>query len=155
VGHQRAVEELTGVRPPPYQDGRGFAVRRKWSNLFEGADAFLASMLGFALQAPGYTLVDVNDWLNGQIFSGQQLVPQGNAMEAASLGGAFEVPVFVFQGAEDFTTPTSLAREWVDSIQTPQKAFVPIEGGHFAAFMKPDAFLQELVALVRPLATGR
>jgi hypothetical protein len=35
----------------------------------------------------------------------------------------------VFQGPEDFTTPTSLARSFVDAIRAPRKAFVPIEGG--------------------------
>jgi pimeloyl-ACP methyl ester carboxylesterase len=62
------------------------------------------------------------------------------------------IPVFVFQGAEDFTTPTSLAREFVSSIRAPRKEFVAIDGaGHFAVFMKPDVFLKELVARVRPL----
>ena len=80
----------------------GFAVRRKWSNLFEGADAFIASMLGLALAAPGYTLKDVNDWIDGQGLSAEQLVPQTNALDANALGGDFAVPVFVIQGAEDF-----------------------------------------------------
>jgi len=53
-GNSRALQELNEVGPPPYKDGKDFAVQRKWSNLFEGADAFLASTLGFALAAPGY-----------------------------------------------------------------------------------------------------
>jgi pimeloyl-ACP methyl ester carboxylesterase len=62
----------------------------------------------------------------------------------------------VIQGAEDFTTPTSLARGFVDSIRAPRKSFVAIEGsGHFSVFMKSDVFLKELVAHVRPLATAR
>jgi pimeloyl-ACP methyl ester carboxylesterase len=61
----------------------------------------------------------------------------------------------VIQGAEDFTTPTSLARSFVDSIRAPAKVFVPIEGGgHFAVFMKSSAFLDQLVSRVRPLAAG-
>jgi pimeloyl-ACP methyl ester carboxylesterase len=79
-----------------------------------------------------------------------------NALDSAALGGEFAVPVFVFQGAEDFTTPTSLARSFVSSIHAPRKAFVTIEGGgHFAVFMKSDAFLNELVARVLPVATRR
>jgi len=30
------------------------------------ADAFISSMVGFALAAPGYTLRDVNDWFEGR-----------------------------------------------------------------------------------------
>jgi hypothetical protein len=48
---QFAIRELREVGPPPYPDGRGYGVQRKWSNLFEGADAFIFSMVGFALAA--------------------------------------------------------------------------------------------------------
>jgi pimeloyl-ACP methyl ester carboxylesterase len=148
---ERALRELREVGPPPYPDGRGYGVQRRWSNFFEGADAFIASMVGFALGAPGYSLRDYNDWFDGQIVSSQRLVPQTSALEARTLAGDFAVPVFVIQGAEDFTTPTSLARSFVDSIRAPAKAFVTIEGGHFAVFMKPTAFLDQLVPRVLPL----
>jgi pimeloyl-ACP methyl ester carboxylesterase len=149
------MRELKEVGHPPYADGRGYAVQRKWSNLFEGSDAFIASMLGFALGAPGYSLRDVNDWINGQGVSGQHLIPQTNALDPERLGGEFAVPVFVIQGDEDFTTPTSLARRFVSSIHAPRKAFIPIEGGgHFAVFMRSREFLNALVARVLPLVKG-
>jgi pimeloyl-ACP methyl ester carboxylesterase len=156
IGDARAIRELGDIGSPPYPTGRGYAVQRRWSNQFEGADFFISSMLGFALAAPGYTLRDVNDWFDGQKLSAERLWPEISALEAKTLGGEFAVPVFVIQGAEDFTTPTSLARTFVDSIRAPRKAFVPIEGGgHFAVFMKPDAFLKELVDRVLPLANDR
>jgi pimeloyl-ACP methyl ester carboxylesterase len=147
----RAIRELREVGPPPYADGRGYGVQRKWSNLFEGADSFIYSMLGLAMSAPGYTLRDVSDWFDGQGVSAERLVPETSALDAKALGGDFAVPVFVIQGAEDFTTPTSLANAFVNSIRAPVKAFVPIEGGHFAVFMKPGAFLDQLVSRVLPL----
>jgi pimeloyl-ACP methyl ester carboxylesterase len=152
LGDPRAIRELKEVGPPPYANGRGYAVQRKWSNLFEGADSFIASMFGLALAAPGYSLGDINDWAEGQNLSGQRLIPQTNALEPKELGGEFALPVFVIQGAEDFTTPTSLARSYLRSIRAPRKAFVVIEGGgHFAVFMKTGVFLNELVARVLPL----
>jgi pimeloyl-ACP methyl ester carboxylesterase len=57
--------------------------------------------------------------------------------------------LFVIQGSEDFTTPTSLAKEFVDSVEAPDKAFVRITGGHFAVFMNSSEFLKELSALLR------
>ena len=128
-------------------------MQRKWANLFEGADSFIASMLGFALGAPGYSMRDINDWFEGQMVSADRLVPQTSSMPAERLGGEFALPVFVIQGAEDFTTPTSLAQDYLTSIRAPRKAFVAIQGGHFAVFMKPDAFLNELVTRVLPLTT--
>jgi pimeloyl-ACP methyl ester carboxylesterase len=151
-GNSRALQELNEVGPPPYNDGKGFAVQRKWANLFEGADVFLASTLGFALTAPGYSLGDINDWFDGQGVSAEHLVPQTSVLDPKLLGGEFAVPVFVIQGAEDFTTPTSLAKAYVNSLQAPRKAFVTIDGaGHFAVFTKQDAFLKELRARVLPL----
>jgi len=122
LGDARALRELREVGPPPYPRGQGYGVQRRWSNFFEGADSFIASMFGFALHAPGYSVRDVNDWLAGQMLSAEQLVPATSALTAADLGGTFALPVFVIQGAEDFTTPTSLARSFVDSIRAPAKA---------------------------------
>jgi pimeloyl-ACP methyl ester carboxylesterase len=152
VGEQRAIRELRDVGPPPYSDGRGYGVQRKWANLFEGADFFVSSMLGLALSAPGYTVRDINDWIDGQGVSAARLVPETKALDAKALGGDFALPVFVIQGAEDFTTPTSLAHTFVSSIRAPAKAFVALEGaGHFGVFMKSGAFLDQLVSRVLPL----
>ena len=57
------------------------------------------------------------------------------------VGGQLAVPVFVIQGAEDYTAPTSLAKTYVDSLRAPRKAFVTIEGaGHFAVFTSRMTF---------------
>jgi pimeloyl-ACP methyl ester carboxylesterase len=156
LGEQGAIRELREVGPPPYPDGRGYAAQRKWSNFFEGADVFLAATFGLALSAPSYTLRDVNDWLDGQNLSAVRLVPQTSKLAPRALAGDFALPVLVIQGADDFTTPTALARSFVDSIRAPRKTFVAIEGGgHFAVFMRSSAFLRELVSRVRPLAAHR
>jgi len=60
--------------------------------------------------------------------------------------------MFVFEGEEDFTTPTALARQYVEAMKAPRKELVLIHGGHFAMFMHRDEFLQQLVERVRLLA---
>src|SRR5690606_37249211 len=134
--------ELEDIGPPPYADGRGFGVQRRWSNFFEGGDRFIASMLGLAFGAPGYSIGDINDWIEGQQLSAEKLIPQTFAIAADDLRGEFALPVLVIQGAEDFTTPTSLARSFVSSIRAQQNAFVPIDGcGHFAVYVESAALL--------------
>jgi pimeloyl-ACP methyl ester carboxylesterase len=153
VGNQRAVDELTRAGPPPYSSGEGYSVQRKWSNEFEGADRFLAETLGLALVAPGYSVQDINDSTAGQVLSAGRLVPQTRSRGPKDLGLKFSIPIFFIQGAEDFTTPTALARDYLKAIQAPRKDFVPIPGGgHFAVFIHSDQFLEELVKRVRPLA---
>lgn len=152
LGDGRAVRELTEIGAPPYKDGHGYQVQRRWSNLFEGADFFIQSTVGFGLTAPGYSLADVNDWFDGQGLSADRLVPEERTLAPTALTGRFSVPVFVIQGAEDFTTPTSVAKSFVENLEAPHKKFVAIKGGHFAVFMNAPDFMQEMNSL---LATAR
>jgi pimeloyl-ACP methyl ester carboxylesterase len=152
--NQQALDELKSIGQPPYASGHGYQVQRKWSNRFEGADRFLYATLGFALVAPGYSVQDLNDSLDGQNLSGELLVPQARSETMKELGLRFAIPILFFEGTEDFTTPTELAQEYLGAIRAPRKEFVPISGGHFAVFMNSDQFLQELVTRVRPLAVA-
>ncbi len=155
---ERAVKELRDVGPPPWRNSPGFLVKRRWANRLEHADVFLASTVGFALTAPGNTLRDITDWFDGQVLADEWLVSKGqiDRLGTSTYRGRFAVPVIVIQGADDFTTPASLARTFVDSIRAPRKSFVTIPGaGHFAMFTKQDAFLADLVKYVLPLVPHR
>jgi pimeloyl-ACP methyl ester carboxylesterase len=155
MGDQRAIDELSHVGPPPWNSGEGYRVTHKWANAFERADQFLDATIGLALVAPGNSVQDLNDSGDGQLLSGERLWPQVKAIRPADLGLEFSLPFFVFQGEDDFTTSTALARQYLESIKAPRKEFVAIKGaGHFAVFMCSDQFLHELVTRVRPLAVG-
>ena len=119
-----AIEELSHVGPPPYNSGEGFRVQHKWANAFEGADEFLYGTLGLALVAPGYSVQDINDSGDRQILSADRLVPETQSIGPAELGPEFSIPMFVFQGEEDFTTSTALARHYAESIKALRKEFV-------------------------------
>jgi pimeloyl-ACP methyl ester carboxylesterase len=152
VGNQQAIDELTRAGPPPYAPGGGDRVQWKWANAFEGADQFIYGTIGLALVAPGNSVQDLNDSGDGQMLSAEQLVPQTKSSGPKELGLEFSIPMFFIQGAEDFTTPTSLARNYLEALKAPRKEFVTINGsGHFAVFMHADQFLRELVRLVGPL----
>lgn len=156
IGNQQALEDLRRVGPLPYSSGEGFQVQRRWANHFEGADEFLPGMIGLTLVAPGGSAQDFNDSVDGQILSGDRLVPQTVSATQKDLSLDFALPIFFFQGAEDFTTPTALAQQYLASLHAARKEFVPIEGcGHFAVYMCSDQFLKQLVARVSPLAGGR
>jgi pimeloyl-ACP methyl ester carboxylesterase len=153
TGNQQAIEELRRVGRPPYANYEGYGIQRKWSNKFEGSYEFLYGTTGLALVAPGGSVQDVNDWFQGQILA-DVLVPQTKSLGMAELGLEFSIPMFVFEGEEDFTTPTALARQYVETMKAPRKEFVQIHGGHFAMFMHRDEFLQQMVERVRPLAVA-
>src|SRR5215472_381401 len=153
IGNQQALSELSKAGPPPYPTAEGYRVQWKWANRFEGADQFLLGTIGLALAAPGNSVEDINDTADGEILSAERLVPQTKSSGPKELGLEFSIPMFIFQGVEDFTTPTALARQYFEAVKAPRKAFVAIAGGgHFAVFMHSDRFLNELVNRVRPLA---
>lgn len=155
TGNHDALEDLRRVGPPPYKSGEGYRVQRKWANALEGADQFLYGTIGLALVAPGNSVRDINDSAAGQMLSAQRLVPQTAPLEPKHLGLAFAVPIFFIHGAEDYTTPSLLAREYFTLVKAPRKESVTIkDAGHFAVFMRSGEFLNVLVKRVRPLATS-
>jgi pimeloyl-ACP methyl ester carboxylesterase len=152
VGNQQAIDELSRAGPPPYESGGGYRVQWKWANAFEGADQFLAGTIGLTLVAPGSSVQVMNDIGDGEMLSAERLVGATKPRGPKELGLEFSVPMFFIQGAEDFTTPTALARNYLEAIKAPRKEFVTINsGGHFAVFIHSDQFLLELVKLVGPL----
>jgi pimeloyl-ACP methyl ester carboxylesterase len=155
LGDTDGVAALQAIGAPPYSDGKGWQLLYKWRRACEGADTdrFLGGLMGFALGAPNSSIHDINAWLDGQVLSGGQLFDQGTELDPKHLAGDFAVPVFVFQGEHDCSSPTELAKGYIDSINAPKKEFFAIhDAGHFAVFMKSDEFLKALVERVRPLA---
>jgi len=68
---------------------------------------------------------------------------------AEAEGTSFAIPFFIFQGAADEHTLTSLAEEYLAAVEAPGKDLVLLPGGgHCAVLMQPDVFLAELRALV-------
>jgi pimeloyl-ACP methyl ester carboxylesterase len=155
TGNQEALDQLKGIGPPPYTSGQSYQVQRKWSNRFEGADRFLPATIGLGLQAPKSSVRDLDDSLEGELFSGEHLVRTTKPATMKDFGLQFTVPMFFFEGTEDFTTPTELARKYLDALQAPRKEFVSIPGGHFAVFINSDEFLKQLIVHVAPLAAKR
>lgn len=147
-----AVRELLAAGPPPYASGAGYQVQRTWSNAFEGADEFLPGTLGLRLTAPGGGVESIVNDAQGEVFSANLLVPQTSKLTSADLGFTFDVPIFMIQGAIDFTTPVLAARRYFDAIAAPRKEFATIpDGGHFSVFMHANAFREQLMAFVNPL----
>ena len=104
------------------------------------------------LFSPTYSLKDLVDFIAGNKFSGAHLFADWMAFDATKLGNCFETPVFIIQGEADVMTPTALVEEWFTCIEAPKKAFVTIEpGGHLTTFTMPDLFLENLVAILRPV----
>jgi pimeloyl-ACP methyl ester carboxylesterase len=108
-----------------------------------------------ALSSPLYTLRDLASLFMGFQWSTAQMFAEFRAWDARRLGAGFEVPFFLFQGETDVITLTTLATEYFAEVEAPTKGLALIrDAGHFAAFTRPDRFLDELLTQVRPLAAA-
>jgi proline iminopeptidase len=89
----------------------------------------------------------------GMMYSGPKLVGAMLATDLPKTASRLAVPFFVIQGADDMTTPTSVAAKYFAIVQAPMKKMILIPGaGHFAIVTHVDAFRTTLVREVRPLA---
>jgi pimeloyl-ACP methyl ester carboxylesterase len=154
----QALADLRAAGPPPYAEGSpAQEILARWRDVCEGAESerFRDARLGFALAAPGYTVHDLDDWLQGRALSAQLLARQQREFAPRRLQGSFAVPIFLIQGTRDCTTPAVLAMQWLNDIQAPRKQYLPLEdAGHFAVFVRSEAFLHALSGALAPLTGG-
>jgi pimeloyl-ACP methyl ester carboxylesterase len=138
------------VQLPMTDSKRRFATRKL---LFGPEDqGFLSREDAYMGPKPWPTKGAVADWIGGYTFTSEVLVPKILGKDTVDLVG-FDVPVpfIVVQGSDDHIAPTDVAREYVEKVNAPSKAFVEIRGGHFACYTDPQGFLGALRQQVLPL----
>jgi pimeloyl-ACP methyl ester carboxylesterase len=136
--------------PEPANLGAMRKASSKWAASVSDL-AYVKMIDDFRGRAP-YPAGDVADWANGANFSGNTIGPTMITMDMRTLGLDMAVPFFIAQGKDDHITGFEPARLYAASVHAPNKAFVPMDGGHYACFTNPDAFIGALNKHVRPLA---
>jgi pimeloyl-ACP methyl ester carboxylesterase len=101
---------------------------------------------------PPYPKGDIADYANGNAFSGKKFGGLMATMDLYALGPTMPAPFFVVEGRDDRITGFDPAKAFFDHVQAPKKAFVAIEGGHYACFTNPTQFVAALNKYARPLA---
>jgi proline iminopeptidase len=158
-----AVRELEALAPYPapaaeMTNAKVVAVR-KWVRVFNGGWYGRSDFkLWFALPdwAPEYTSTEVEAFMRGVRWSGEQLVPAMMSDDLNALGYDFKVPMIFLMGRYDLHTPYEMARQYHAKIRAPHKAFVSFErSAHFPMFEEPGRFLLALVQEVLPHAGPR
>jgi pimeloyl-ACP methyl ester carboxylesterase len=156
LGDVTALKALRKVGPPPYADPKTLGTERRALGRV-GVETFprLRDLLSATLFSAGYTLRDGAAFFSGIQFSVAKLVQPMMAYDARQLGAAFEVSLVFFQGALDLYTPAKAVQEYVATLHAPHKELVVWEHeGHLTFLSNPQMVLKDLVARVRPLATG-
>jgi len=157
-GNKDAVRELEEIGPPPFEIGPKFFTLHKWLNHYLPASDtnYIRQQMDIVRSAPNFSSQDVQDWENGEDFSGRQLYSAEVSEDLqTTLGYDMPVPFFIIDGEQDHIAPVDVASRYFHKINAPQKRMILIKGaGHFAYATNQDQFLAALVRYVRPLAAS-
>lgn len=106
--------------------------------------------------APEYTAAEVEAYLRGVRWGGEQLAAKTALRDLGEIGTTFNVPILFFQGRYDLHTPYESAQRYFNLIQAPHKRFITFErSAHYPMFEESGRFLVTLVQEVLPLTTER
>ncbi len=159
AGLRKGVAALNRIGPDPARwSADDFSAVAQWTMKSDPTAAHrIFTLLKRSIwSAPGYTLAEIKTYLAGMNFSLEQLLPDAIRFDARSECTHFAMPFFIFQGEHDVLTPPALAEAYLDDIAAPVKEMLLIRNaGHFAAFLAPDQFLDELLRHVRPVLAAR
>jgi pimeloyl-ACP methyl ester carboxylesterase len=153
TGDAATLAELDKAATVPDPLRRLGALRRassKW--MLSESDLPYVRMIEDFKSHPPHTTGDATDWVNGTRFSGSTVGATMGAEDLRTLGLDMPIPFFVLQGRDDHITGFAPAKAYAEVVSAPVKAFVPIDGGHYACFTNPEAFVGALRKYVRPLA---
>jgi pimeloyl-ACP methyl ester carboxylesterase len=148
AGNTKALARLEAIGADPSTwDLKAWLVKMdltmKTDPVTPNAVAKLLFPLAFA--SPLYRLRDAFALLAGFMSVQKQMYAEYSAYDAYKFGTRFEIPFYLLQGESDILTITSLAEEYYERVDAPNKEIALIPGAsHFAAFTQPEAFLTAL-----------
>jgi len=155
--NEKALKDLASIAPYPSANVTFQQIRvvRQWSGELigpKGGDESWMSEKAIFL-APEYSLTDDIGWFRGIFFSVETLLPDLSKSNFADLGYDYHGPIFFMEGKHDPYTPSSIAKDFFDKMNDPEKHFVWFENsGHFPFAEEAQKFTDTLVQQALPLA---
>lgn len=157
-GNAEAVRELESLQPYPGPgefDVARVTLERKWNVYYGGLAAYRRDADFYfhaARLSPEYTLADRRALDAGSEFSMRVLWPTLADLSYRQVR-AMRVPVVMFLGRYDYTTPAPIAARWLADLRAPAKAAVWFEhSAHLPMVEEPGRVLVALLDTVRPFA---
>jgi pimeloyl-ACP methyl ester carboxylesterase len=149
-GDTAALEALDDAASLPISDMKRVMASNEW-RMSPSDKQYLSIQRDFIGAPPFPTEGDVADWIAGSDFTGPKLWPTIVGFDARKQFPTVPIPFLVIEGRDDHTVSLDAAKQYVEQVSAPRKAFVSIEGGHFACFTNPGAFIDALERFVSAL----
>jgi pimeloyl-ACP methyl ester carboxylesterase len=157
-GNGEALRELASIAPYPGDKPitrERIVIARKWPQHYGGLSAF-RSESGYyfngPLLSPEYDSAQVEAIDKGSLLTLERILPEFVAVDFTSVK-RFPIPVVMFLGRHDYTTPTAPTEVWLRRVDAPSKRAVWFErSAHMIPWEEPGKTLVSLLTYVRPLA---
>ncbi|MBC9932863.1 alpha/beta hydrolase [Chitinophaga qingshengii] len=153
-----AIRELQSIAPYPGNQPitrERIIIARKWPQEYGGLAAYRpvpAYFFNAPLLSPEYDKKDVAAIDEGNIFTLGRVMDEFLAVDFKHVK-EFPIPVLMFMGRHDYTTPSEPTNAWLKKVKAPYKKGVWFENSsHLMMMEEPGKFLLTLVQDVRPLA---
>ncbi|MBC9909531.1 alpha/beta fold hydrolase [Chitinophaga varians] len=153
-----AIRELQSIAPYPGDQPitrDRIIIARKWPQEYGGLAAYRpvpAYFFNAPLMSPEYDKKDVDAIDEGNIFTLGRVMDEFLAVDFKQVK-EFPIPVLVFMGRHDYTTPSEPTDAWLKKVKAPYKKGVWFENSsHLMMMEEPGKFLLTLVQEVRPMA---
>lgn len=157
-GNAEAVAALEAIAPYPGDSPitrERIIVARTWPQYYGGLTAYRDDSryyFGAARLSPEYSDADRCNVDKGSVLSLDPLLPQMLKVDFNPVK-RFPIPVVMFMGRHDYTTPTAPTDRWLKAVDAPFKQAVWFEhSAHMVPWEEPGKTLMTLVQVVRPLA---
>ena len=157
-GNAEAVREMEAIGPYPGDEPitrERIIIARKWPQFYGGLTAFRDESMYFYRAprlSPDYNDCDRAAVNQGNVFSLGRLLPEFLEVDYTGVR-TFPIPVVMFMGRHDYTTPSAPTAAWLDQVQAPYKRAVWFErSAHMMPWEEPGKTLVSLLEHVRPLA---
>ncbi len=153
-----ALAELKSIAPYPGNKPitrERIIIARKWPQYYGGLTAFRNESFYFfnaPFLSPEYTDKDVEAISKGSLFTLGRILPEFLEVDFKSIK-KFPIPVFMFMGRHDYTTPTEPTDIWLKNVTAPLKKEIWFENSaHLIPWEEPGKMLITLVKYVRPIS---
>ncbi|MDN5781281.1 MAG: alpha/beta hydrolase [Luteimonas sp.] len=158
-GNAEAIAELESIAPYPGDQPitrERIIIARKWPQFYGGMSAYRDGaakyFFGAALLSPEYDAADAKAIDAGNVFTLGRILPEFLAVDYKGVR-EFPIPVVMFMGRHDYTTPSEPTAAWLAQVQAPYKRGVWFErSAHMIPWEEPGKLLVSLLQEVRPLA---
>ncbi|MDJ1504772.1 alpha/beta hydrolase [Cytophagaceae bacterium BD1B2-1] len=159
--NELALKELQSIAPYPGNQPitrERIIIARKWPQYYGGLSAYRNTSdyyFNAPYLSPDYSRSDIASIDKGSLFTLEKILPEFLKVDFKPVK-TFPVPVFMFMGRHDYTTPSEPTQHWLQLVKAPIKKGIWFENSaHLIPLEEPGKMLLSLLNEVRPLAVEK